>query len=554
MRFVSTVPGGMIAPLLDALHRDGRVPLITFGHEQAAAFAVDAVARLGGAPAVALATLGPGAVNLLNGIAGAWLDSVPAVFLVGQIQSYLQKGNQALRQRGFQEVDFAQMVRPVCRAFWKVQDPAEAGPAVDLAFDLCRKGRAGPVIVEIPFDIQAAPAAETRASAPVWIHPLSVESVPPVDARQLDELAEALLSAERPVLVAGAGVRRADAVAALTDVANRLGAPVCFTLHALDLLPTDDPLNAGMIGPYGHRRANRLVMEADTVLVLGARLDHGQTGADTVSFCRGRTVIRVDVDPGEAHRLPRVRTIIGDVAETLRGLQVRIGDSPRAGWLPRVAELRQEHPVEIELNGVEGLNPHEVVSRVVELFPTPGVIVVDLGQHTWWASQAARLRQGQRFIAATGLGCMGYSLGAGLGVALSGLPTLVVVGDGAALMNLQELETIRRNECDMLILVLDNAAHGMVREFQEKAFEGRTPASELGYSAPPFAAIARAWGVPSREIKQAGELGSALEWATTFSGPRLLHVHIRTDAPVRPSIPYGGSLRQMLPPISSPSE
>ncbi|MDQ3916974.1 MAG: thiamine pyrophosphate-dependent enzyme, partial [Acidobacteriota bacterium] len=357
-----------------------------------------------------------------------------------------------------------------------------------------------------------------------------------------------------PVLVAGAGVRRADAAAPLVDVANRLGAPVCLTLHALDLLPADDPLNAGMIGPYGHRRANRLVMEADTVLSLGARLDHGQTGADTLSFCRGRTVIRVDLDPGEARRLPRVRTITADVAETLRGLQVRIADSPRAGWLSRVAELRREHPVEAELRGVEGLNPHEVVRRAVELLPAPGAVVVDLGQHTWWASQAARLRRGQRFIAATGLGCMGYSLGAGLGVALSGLPTLVVAGDGAALMNIQELETVRRNECDMLILILDNAAHGMVREFQEKAFEGRTPASELGYTAPPFAAIANAWGVPSREISRPDELGPALEWAAAFSGPRLLHAHIRTDAPVRPSIPYGGSLRQMLPTLSDPSE
>jgi acetolactate synthase-1/2/3 large subunit len=527
------------------------VPLITFGHEQAAAFAVDAVGRLGGRPAVALATLGPGAINLLNGIAGAWLDSVPAIFLVGQVQSYFRDGNQLLRQRGFQEIDFAQMVRPVCRALWQIKKPDEAATAVDLAFDLCQKGRASPVVIEIPFDIQAGSAAEDTVSDPVWVHPLSVYSVPPVNAQQLDSLVGVLLSARRLVLVAGAGVRRAQAVDAMTDVANRLGAPVCLTLHALDLLPTDHPLNAGMIGPYGHRRANQLIMESDTVLVLGARLDHGQTSADTASFCRGRTVIRVDIDSGEASRLPRVQTIVGDVGEVLGGLQLRIGNQRRNGSLQRVAELRRQHPVESELGAVKGLNPHEVIRRAVDLFPAHGVVVVDLGQHTWWASQAVRLRPGQRFIAATGLGCMGYSMGGSVGAALSGLPTLVVVGDGALLINLQELETIRRNQLDMLILVLDNAAHGMVREFQAEAFEGRTPSSELGYSAPAFADIAQAWGLPAHEIKLPDELEAALDWSMTISGPRLLHCHIRTEVPVRPSVPYGHSLRQMLPPLDS---
>jgi len=550
VRFVSTVPGGMISPLLDAIHRDGRVPLVTFGHEQAAAFAVDAVARLGGPPAVALATLGPGAINLLNGIAGSWFDSVPAVFLVGQLQSYLRDGNPALRQRGFQEVDFIQIVRPICRAAWQVRNPNEAAAAVNEAFDTAPKGRAGPVVVEIPFDIQAAQVSERSESQPVWVHPLSVESTPHLDRARINALADTVATAERPVIVAGAGVFRAAAFHILVDLANRLQIPICLTLHALDLLPTDHPLNAGMIGPYGHRRANHLLMEADFVLVLGARLDHGQTSADTASFCRGRKVIRVDIDAGEVNRVSRVETIVADVLEVLRELQTRIEKREGASWLNRVIELRHEHPVAKELAGVQGLNPHEVIRRSFDLFPSPAAVVVDLGQHTWWASQAVRLRPGQRFVAATGLGCMGYSLGAAIGVALAGLPTLVVVGDGAALINIQELETIRRNHCDMLILVVDNGTHGMVREFQEIAFQGRTPSSEIGYSAPPFAAIAKAWGLPAQEIDQPSQLESGIEWAMSVSGPRLLHCHIRKDVPVRPSVSYGASLRRMQPPFT----
>lgn len=547
VRFVPTVPGGMIGPLLDALHRHG-VRLITVGHEQAASFAAEAAARLTGQPAVALATVGPGALNLVTGLASAWLDSIPAVFLVGHVQSYLQRGDRPLRQRTFQEIDFAEVAAPICKAVWKVARAAEAGPVVRAAFELAAAGRPGPVVVQVPFDVQAGAAAEDGpAPPPIHRRADSPEPPPPDDAAA--RVADHLASATRPLIIAGGGVRMAGAVDAVVALADRIDAPIATTLHALDLVPHDHPRHAGMIGPYGHRRTNLLLLESDLVLALGTRLDHGHTGADTGGFRRGRRVVHVDRDAGELTRTTGIDGVHAELGALLAALAPQVQPRDHPAWRARLAALRAQHPVEAELAGAAGIDPHAAIAALVDRFPAPGAIVVDLGQHTWWTAQAARLRAGHRFIAATGLGCMGYALGAAIGLALSGLPTLAIVGDGAAQMTIQELETLRRNALDVLVVVLDNQTHGMVREYQAEAFDGRTPASLWGYSAPDFARVADAYRVPARTVLTTADLADAATWAITTAGPRLLHIAIASDTPVRPSVPYGHPLSRMTPPL-----
>nr|QLJ97719.1 thiamine pyrophosphate-binding protein [Micromonospora carbonacea] len=542
---VFTLPGGMIAPILDAIHQRGDIDLVTMHHEQAVAFAADGVGRFAGTPGVAFATAGPGATNMLTAIASAYLDSVPAVFVTGQVQSYLLKGERPVRQYGFQECDVVAMAVPVTKAAWRARSGDEVPELLDRAMRLAVEGRPGPVLVELPSDVQTMSvppeAAPRRAAATV---PAAV------DRDTITEVLDELASAARPLVLIGGGVQAARAADAARHLLRRLGAPVAASVTALDVLPAEDPLRLGMIGMYGNRWVNLAVSEADFVLTLGARLDFGTLGADVAAWGRGRRVVQVDCDPGEMRRVRGVRAIVADLRSFIdAGLAASDGRvfPEHEDWRTHIDRMRAEWPDTEELTGHAGINPNVLMRQLSAASLPAAAFVIDAGQHLWWACQSLRPAQGQRLLPALGLGPCGWAFPAAIGVACHARrPVVVVVGDGAFQFNIQELQTVARGRLPIKLVIVDNGAHGSVRQLQEEAFEGRYPTTVQGYDAPDFARVAQAYGIDSRSVSEPEEVADALSWLwRDETAPALLHVRIPTELNVYPNVPFGASLTVM---------
>jgi len=540
---VYEVAGGMIAPLLDSFGRHQGIRVVTVHHEQSGAFAVDAHGRLTGRPAVALGTAGPGALNLLTGIASCYCDSVPALFIGGHVQTYLQRKNRPIRQFGLQETSFAEAAAPVAKAVFKLTRAADAPQVVADAFAAATGGRPGPVVIEIPFDVQgAALDAEPADLAP----PAPAE--PP--AGSVAAALDLLHAAERPLIHVGAGVRRAGAVDALGALLRTVSVPVTTSILGKDALPADAPLNLGMPGTYGVRAANLAMAEADAVLVLGSRLDQGQIGADPVSWKRGKQVAQVDCDAGElAARLRGALAIECDAGSFLAAALEQAGTRKwpaRTSWLDRVAALVRDNRDVDELEGCPGINPNAFMRALSAASSAAAAYVVDAGQHTWWAAQSIRLTGDQRFVASTGLWSMGVALPNAIGAALAtGGPVVAIVGDGAAQMNLQELQTIVRNRLPVKIVVVNNGCLGMVRQFQDAAMGGRHYSTVIGYDTPDFLAVASGYGIPAHRVAEPDEVAAGVDRMWRDRGPSLLEVHVDAALPVMPQVGFGKPLNVM---------
>jgi acetolactate synthase I/II/III large subunit len=541
---VFELSGGMIAHLLDSFSRNEAIRVVSVHHEQGGAFAAEGFGRFTGRPAVALGTSGPGALNLLPGIAGCYYDSVPALFITGQVQTYLQRRDRPIRQFGLQECDFTPVARPVAKAAFAVHSAAELPDVLAEALRLATTGRPGPVVIELPFDVQGA-AVEAAPAAP--------EIPPPAaaDTAEVEAALAALAKAARPLLLAGGGVRAAHAADACVAFARATGIPLAATVLALDLLADGDPLRVGMPGTYGTRAANLAVAESDAVLVLGSRLDQGITGADTAAWKRGKTIVHVDCDPGEqAARLRGTVAITADAGAFLAAAGRLVAARPLpdfAAWRQRVAALLAEHPDTAELEGCEGINPNAFLRDLSLGSPAARAFVVDAGQHTWWTAHSLRLRAGQRFLASTGLWAMGTALPAAIGAALAcGGPVVVIAGDGGAQLNVQELQTVVRNRLPVKLVVIHNGCHGMVRQFQEENFGGRYPSTLWGYSAPDFTKVAGGWGIAGRTVEDPEGVEAAVRWLwEDEAAPRLLQVAVATFTNVYPHVPFGKPITAM---------
>lgn len=541
---VFTLPGGLIAPIIDAIYRDGGIRLVNMHHEQSVAFAVDGFGRYNGTPAVGLGT-GPGATNLLTPITSSFLDSVPGVFITGQVQSYLLKGGRPVRQFGLQEADITAMAGPVTKAAWRAEAAADVPAILDDAIALSLDGRPGPVLVELPSDLQTA---QIPAEREPQLRPPTKRGIDDPDA--LIPLFDQMRAAERPLVLIGGGVRAAHATEACRALLASLDVPVAATVTALDVLAADDPLRLGLIGMFGNRWVNLAAMEADFVLVLGSKLDFGTVGADVNAWGRGRTIYQVDCDAGEMSRVRTAHPIVSDLDEFCRvALEVVRDHAPssRPEWSDRLDELRQAWPDTNELGDCGGINPNVLVRELSAASPAACDFVIDAGQHLWWTAQSIQPRLGQRFLPSLGLGPCGYSLPAAIGVALSShRPAVVVVGDGAFQFNIQELQTVVRNRLPIKILLVDNQCHGSVRQFQEEVLEGRYPTTVIDYDTPDFTRVAEAYGIRSREVSEPDRVDEALSWL--WENPMeasLLRVQIPMLANVYPNVPFGAPLDAM---------
>ncbi|MCX6905876.1 MAG: thiamine pyrophosphate-binding protein [Verrucomicrobia bacterium] len=547
---VFELSGGMIAHLLDSLCRRKQIRVVSMHHEQAAAFAADGYGRMTGRPGVALATSGPGAINLLTGLGSCHFDSSPAVFITGQVNRHEQKGDRSIRQLGFQETDIVSMAQPIAKAAWRVTTAEEIPALFERAFALATSGRPGPVLVDVPMDIQRADISPPDAGGPPGETPPATR----LSEAFWEDLGRQMRAAQRPLLLVGGGIRSGWAAGLLREFALRSRIPVVHSLMAVDALPYSHPLRVGMIGSYGNRWANWALGMSDFLLVLGSRLDVRQTGSETETFQSGRVIVHVDCDPGEVNNrvtgcVPVLSSLTDFLAEALKRVPT-FQLVEQLEWAAQIAARRAEWPDAWETAGVAGINPNQFMHSLSRASSAACAYVVDVGQHQMWAAQSLELAESQRFLTSGGMGAMGFALPAAVGAAFArpDEPVVVLAGDGGFQCNIQELQTIQRNQLPLKIVVLNNQCHGMVRQFQESYFDSRYQSTLWGYSAPDFAKVAAAFGLESRRLEAPDQVDEALRWL--WSKPRqpmLLEVAIATSANVYPKMAYGRPITEMEP-------
>jgi len=545
---VFEVVGGMITHLVDSLNRQGKIQIVSVHHEQAAAFAAEAMARMTGVPGVAMATSGPGATNLLTGIGSCYFDSTPAIFITGQVNLKEQKGNRSIRQLGFQETDIVSMAAPITKAVWRVQSPEDISLILEQAFTCALSGRPGPVLIDIPMDIQRA---EVAAKIPMQVSGADAEEP---NSQTIDKMLTDLRASRHPLILAGGGLRSARVANLFRKFVDQVKVPVVNSLMAVDVLPYAHPLRVGLIGSYGNRWANLAIGRANFLLVLGSRLDIRQTGSDVDAFKGDRKIYHIDCEAGEINnRLKGCKAILAHLRPFLsEALKSSAGTTfpERIKWLDEIAELRRLWPDTKELDGTPGINPNKFLHQLSQASGQAAAFTVDVGQHQMWAAQSLDLNHTQRFLTTGGMGAMGFALPAAVGVAMANPdePVVMIAGDGGFQINIQELQTVVHHRIPVKMIILNNRCCGMVRQFQQSYFDERYQSTLWGYSAPDFVQVAQAYGIAGRTVRSPVEVQPVLEamWLDP-KAPFILQVMIDTFTNVYPKIAFGHPMTEMEP-------
>jgi len=532
-------PGGAVLPIYDALY-DSKIKHILTRHEQGAAHAADGYARASGKPGVCIATSGPGATNLVTGIANAYMDSVPLVVFTGQVPTSL------LGKDSFQEADITGITMPITKHNYIVKDTSELAQVVREAFYLASTGRPGPVLVDIPRDVSAG---ETDYEEP---GPLFLPGYQPKlkgSPKQVQKAVKAISEAMRPVIYAGGGVVAANAHEELLRFAEMLPAPVATTLMGLGGFPGNHPLSLGMLGMHGTKYANYAVCECDLLIAVGVRFDDRVTGK-VDSFAPGATIIHIDIDPAEIGKNVRVDIpIVGNVKSVLRQLLEEIGEGCKLKsnneWQRKIEQWKKEYPLEFKEDGC-CLKPQRIIKEIYRLTEGSARITTEVGQNQMWAAHFYTFTRPRTFISSGGLGTMGYGFPAALGVqvACPGEVVFDIAGDGSIQMNIQELATAVQYELPVKVAIMNNGYLGMVRQWQELFYNRRYSQTEI--TAPDFVKLAEAYGAEGLQVTKPGEVVPALKKALASKKPVLIDFRIEREENVFPFVPPGEALNRML--------
>jgi acetolactate synthase-1/2/3 large subunit len=545
---VFELQGGMITRLLDELNKIGGIEIVSMHHEQAAAFAADAYARIRNIPGIAFATSGPGATNLITGIGSCYFDSVPAIFITGQVNLSEQKGERLTRQVGFQEMEIVSMVRSITKAAFAIRHSNEIMQVLEDAWKIASEGRPGPVLIDIPMNIQNEEIPETEHIKEPVIKKLSREKLNSF----IDDYFITLRNSEKPLILAGHGVRLANATGQLVQFVEKFDLPVVCSLLGLDNIAYDHPNRVGFIGTYGNRWANYVLGTCDLLLVVGSRLDIRQTGNQIDSFVSGKQIFHVDIDINElSWKFNGSKSLCADLRDFLQEACITQSFSKDfSPWHNEIKEKRKNAPDVNELINIKGINPNIFMHQLSRSCVKAPVIVVDTGNNQMWAGQSFELIKHQRLLTSGGMGAMGYSLPAAIGAsfATGKGPVVSISGDGGFQINIQELQTITRNNLPVKIIILDNKSLGMIRQFQDAYFNGCYTATVNGYNTPDFVKVGRAYGIDSISIKSNNEIEDGLNslWANK-DRPFLLVVNIDFLTNVSPKVIFGNALTDMEP-------
>ncbi|ACV61514.1 acetolactate synthase, large subunit, biosynthetic type [Desulfofarcimen acetoxidans DSM 771] len=531
-------PGGAILPVYDALYKSNKIKHVLVRHEQGAAHAADGYARATGKVGVCMATSGPGATNLVTGIANAYMDSVPIVAFTGQVPTGMV-GTDA-----FQEVDITGITMPVVKHNYFVKDPKQVPKIVREAFYIARTGRPGPVLIDLPKDVTSAIIDYEE------VEEINLRGYKPnyrADDEQVEKAAEMIKKSQCPVIYAGGGVVSAGAHDELKVLAETIGAPVTHTLLGLGGFPGDHPLFAGMLGLHGAMYANKIVTECDLLITLGARFDDRVTGK-IAGFAPDASVIHVDIDPAEIGKNVRVHLpVAGDVKTVIQQIIPLLEQKNNRQWLERFAELKKQYALRYEPAAGEGLKPQQVIEKLNEVAQGNAIICTDVGQHQMWAAHYYRHIQPRSFISSGGLGTMGYGYPAAIGAEFGcpGKQVILISGDGSFQMNLQEMATVMEQGLSVKVIVLNNGRLGMVRQLQEFYCDKRYMAVDFSYH-PDFAGIARVYGMKGFDIKTSEELNAILPEVLSSQGPAIINCFVQEDENVYPMVMAGKCIDEAI--------
>lgn len=518
-------PGGMVTHLMDSFSKyKSKINAHVTYHEQGAAFAACGYAQASEKMGVAYATSGPGATNLITGICNAYFDSIPVLFITGQVNTFESKGNFQVRQRGFQETDIVSMVKPVTKYAVRVDDKEKLKWYLEYAFDIALNGRKGPVLLDIPMNILRADIEPDKMKG----HKRGIDN----KDNKYPELLNAIDKSTRPVFIVGNGVKGSDSVAEVREFFSKINIPVVTTMPAIDIVGDK---SYGFIGAYGSRTANFIVAKSDLVITLGARLDVRQVGANREYFAPKSKLIRIDIDAGELeyHVHNNEEQICDDVKTVMKYLNENLPKRNFAPWID-VCDFIKE-----KLQNIDKKTPNQIVYEISKYLPEDAVVTTDVGQNQVWIAQSMKIKTGQRVFFSGGHGAMGYSLPASIGCAFATDNTVYSFnGDGGIQMNIQELQTIVREKLPIKIILFNNFALGMIRHFQEMYFHDNffqtIPAG--GYTVPDFKAVAEAYKIPYMSIQTLKDINEDI---FSIKGPQFIEVKINEPTYVFPKLEFG---------------
>lgn len=522
-------PGGAILNIYDALYKHGEIRHILTSHEQGASHAADGYARATGKVGVCFATSGPGATNLVTGIATAYMDSVPMVAITCNV------GTSLLGKDSFQEIDIAGVTMPITKHNFIVKDVSDLAKVMRRAFRIAKTGRPGPVLIDITKDATAN-KAEYTPETPEMVFP-KTDSITEED---LTQAAELIHEAEKPMIFVGGGAIASGASEELLEFAEKIDAPVCDTLMGKGAFNGEHPLYAGMLGMHGTKYANLGVSHCDLLITVGSRFSDRVFG-DASRFATHAKVLQIDVDPAEINKnIMTSASVIGDVKEVLKRLNPRLEKREHSQWIAYINDLKHRFPLKYNEEGLTG--PY-VVETIYKVTKGDAIICTEVGQHQMWAAQYFKYREPRQLLTSGGLGTMGYGLGASMGAKIARPEKTVIniAGDGCFRMNMNELATAARYNIPIIEVVINNHVLGMVRQWQTLFYGGRYSATILNDQAD-FVKVAEALGCKGIRVTKKEEMEPALKEAIAYGGPVLLDCQIDCDDKVFPMVPAGAPI------------
>ena len=530
------IPGGSVLPIFDCLYDCRDIRFILTRHEQAAAHAADGYARVTGKVGVCIATSGPGATNLVTGIATANMDSIPIVAITGQVKTHLI-GNDA-----FQEADVTGITRPITKHNYLVKDVRDLARIVKEAFHIASTGRPGPVLIDLPVDVTLQ---ETEFEYPERVNIRGYNPTYVGHPGQIKRAAKAISESKRPVIYSGGGVILSNAEKELRELAENNAIPVTTTLLGLGGFPETHPLSLEMLGMHGTVYANYAIMDSDLIIAIGARFDDRVTGKID-EFAPEAKIIHIDIDPSAISKnIPVDIPIVGDCKNVLKELNRRIKKRPdTSSWLKQIETWKKSYPLTYKKDNK--LRPQYIMEEIYKITGGDAIICTEVGQNQMWAAQFFKYTKPRTFISSGGLGTMGYGFPASIGAQV-GSPEKIVFdigGDGSIQMNIQELSTVANNKLPVNIVIFNNAYLGMVRQWQELFYKRRYSQTHL--QNPDFAKVAESYGVKGIKVTKKEQVKDALKEAIETAGPVVLDFHIEEEENVFPMVPAGKAINRMI--------
>ena len=556
--------GGMITHIVDSISKETNIQIVSCHHEQSAGFAAEGYARTSGIPGIALATSGPGATNLITAIGSCFFDSVPTIFITGQVNTFELKKERKIRQLGFHETDIISIVKPLCKSVVQVEKVEDLPLILQRSFEIALSGRQGPCLIDIPMNIQSDNLDQELIQKFLHQDKIGKNNLLNNDIKKYDNeifdekinlFQKDIFHSKKPLILAGGGCTNFKNRLISRKIIKLLDLPVVVSLLGVDILPCDSNQRVGFIGSYGNRWANKLLAESDLLITLGSRLDIKQTGSDLKGFCKNKKIWQIEIDENELGlRITPENFFLTSLhffEYKLRNLKFNL-NKEIGNWTKRIDQLKTNYPAVREyIPETDELNPISILEKISLYSSKPKIFITDVGQHQMWSAQSLQLNKDDRFITSGGMGAMGFGLPAAIGTYFGTREKdiVLITGDGSFQLNIQELETIKRNNIPIKIILFNNNCHGMVRQFQESYFNGNNQSTVKGYSAPNFVNIVNAYGIKSFQMDFFNGIDEAIEFLFTKDEAILIEFPLSIKSKVYPKLAFGKNFGDMEPEV-----